>query len=114
MNNMSDKKLPIDVKKPCEEVDISWSGDSKYEDIIRIIEDGYYEVDLSGTFIFVNDSLCKIFGYHKNRLLGANINDFADQTNNVKGFNAFKEVYETRISKKELDWEIISGNGKKM
>jgi len=113
MDNMSDKKPAIDIQKPYNEVDISWSGDSKYEEIIRIIEDGYYEVDLSGTFIFVNDALCRIFGYHKNRLLGANINDFADQTNNVKGFNAFKEVFETQISKQELDWEITRGDGEK-
>jgi len=111
MNNISDKKPAIDIKKPCEEVDINWSGENKYEDIVRMIEDGYYEVDLSGAFVFVNDALCKIFGYHRNRLLGANINDFADHANNAKGFNAFKEVFETRIPRKEIDWEITRGDG---
>jgi len=106
---MSNKNLPIEKMMQCEEVDISWN--SKYEDIIRIIEDGYYEVDLDGTFIFVNNALCDIFGYDKDRLLGANINDFADQANNTKGLHAFKEVYKTHIPKKLIDWKIHRGDG---
>ena len=108
---MSDKNLSIEKIIPCEEIDINWSDKSKYEEIIRIIEDGYYEVDLSGTFIFVNDALCNIFGYQKNRLLGANLNDFADQEYNLIGLNSFKEVYKTHIPKKEIAWKIHRGDG---
>jgi two-component system, cell cycle sensor histidine kinase and response regulator CckA len=108
---MPDIKLPIDEKEPHQEIDINWSGDSKFEDILGIIEDGYYELNISGEFIFVNDALCRIFGYHKNRLIGANINDFADQANNLKGLKTFKEVQRTRIPKKEIDWEITGGDG---
>jgi two-component system, cell cycle sensor histidine kinase and response regulator CckA len=111
--DMPEKILPIEEKEPCEEVDINWIGDNKFEDILGIIEDGYYELDLSGAFTFVNDALCRIFGYHKNRLLSTNINDFADQANNLKGLKAFKEVRSTRIPKKEIDWEITGGDGAK-
>lgn len=108
-----EKNIPVEKKDTFKESDAGKRNGSGYEDIIGIIEDGYYEVDLSGMFIYVNDALCKIFGYHRNRLIGANINDFADQINNIKGFNAFKEVYDSRVPKKELDWEIIRGDGRK-
>jgi two-component system, cell cycle sensor histidine kinase and response regulator CckA len=108
---MPDKKLPTEKKEPCGEVDINWIGNNKFEDILGIIEDGYYELDLSGGFIFVNDALCRIFGYPRERLLNANINDFADHANNLKGLKAFKEVRHTRIPKKEIDWAITGGDG---
>jgi two-component system, cell cycle sensor histidine kinase and response regulator CckA len=92
---------------------MNFSNDGKLEEILGIIADGYYELDMSGTFIFVNDALCKIFGYHKNSLLGSNINDFADQATNIKGINAFREVLNTRIPKNDTDWEIVGGDGKK-
>ena len=35
-------------------------SEEKYRTILEKIEDGYYEVDLTGTLTFFNDSACKI------------------------------------------------------
>jgi two-component system, cell cycle sensor histidine kinase and response regulator CckA len=110
---MTNKKLLDGKKKPGEEPGIHRIGDDKFEDILEIIEDGFYELDISGTFTFVNDALCKIFGYHRNKLVGAKIYEFADQTNNLKSFKAFKKVHKTLTPQKELDWQITGGDGKK-
>lgn len=110
---MPDKNLPIEKKNPDEEAVTNRYCYSNYQDILGIIEEGYYEIDSAGRFTFVNDALCEIFRYSKDMLLGANINDFSDPGNNIKGINAFKEVYRSHVPKKEIDWEITGGDGKK-
>ncbi|MFC1533709.1 PAS domain S-box protein [Thermodesulfobacteriota bacterium] len=45
-------------------------SEEKFKDILESIEDGYYEVDIAGSFTFFNDSLCKILGYSKKELIG--------------------------------------------
>jgi two-component system, cell cycle sensor histidine kinase and response regulator CckA len=112
-NCMINKKLPKGETEPGENLEAHRIDDDKLEDILEIIEDGFYELDISGTFTFVNDALCKIFGYHRNKLIGSKIYEFADQANNLKGFKAFKAVNKTLIPKKEIDWEITGGDGKK-
>ena len=44
----------------------------KYRTILESIEEGYFEVDLTGNFTFLNDALCKISGYTRDELLGMN------------------------------------------
>ena len=85
--------------------------EAKYQNILGSIEDGYYEVDLSGNFIFFNDSLCKILGYTRNELPDIKLDDFTDKENIKKGYKAFNEVYSTGVSKKDFGWEIISKGG---
>ena len=38
-------------------------SEEKYRTILNSIQEGYYEVDLSGNLTFFNDSLCGIIGY---------------------------------------------------
>ena len=40
----------------------------KYDSVIEGIEDGYYEVDINGNFIFFNDSMCEIYGCTREEL----------------------------------------------
>ena len=37
-------------------------SEEKYRTIIESIEDGYYELDLFGSFTFFNDTTCRILG----------------------------------------------------
>ncbi|MFQ3568724.1 MAG: ATP-binding protein [Aggregatilineales bacterium] len=44
-------------------------SEARYRAIIENIEDGYYEVDINGHFVFVNDGLCRIAGCQREELL---------------------------------------------
>ncbi|MBA4394470.1 MAG: hypothetical protein C0407_13035, partial [Desulfobacca sp.] len=46
--------------------------DEKYRTILEDIEEGYYEVDLTGAFTFVNEAMCHLFGYSKEEFIGMN------------------------------------------
>ncbi len=88
-------------------------SEERYRTILETIEDGYYEVDISGNLTFFNTSLCKILGYPKDELSGLNPRHYSDQENTKKLFQAFNKVYTTREPTKGFDWEIIRKDGAK-
>jgi PAS domain S-box-containing protein len=86
-------------------------SEEKYRSILENMEDGYFEVDTSGNFIFYNDAMCKILGYEHNSLKGMNNRQYMDKENAQNVFHAFNHVYRTGKSYKALDWELIRKDG---
>lgn len=56
-------------------------SEEKYRNILENIEDGYFEVDLSGSFTFFNPSLCTIIGYPCEEMPGMNNRTYMDPEN---------------------------------
>ena len=88
-------------------------SEERYRTILETIEDGYYEVDLAGNFTFVNDSMCRIFGYPKEELIGMNDRQYTDKENAKTLFQAFNKVYRTGEPHIGYDYEIIRKDGTK-
>jgi PAS domain S-box-containing protein len=86
-------------------------SEEKYRTIIENIQDGYFELDLSGSLTFFNESICKIHGYSREELMGMNHRQFADKENSIKAFEAFNKIYNTGISNNLFDYEIIRKDG---
>jgi diguanylate cyclase (GGDEF)-like protein/PAS domain S-box-containing protein len=86
-------------------------SEEKYRTILEGIEEGYYEVDLTGNFTFFNDSVCRIFGYPREELTGMNNRQYTDQENAKKLFHAFNKVYRTEEPHRGYDYEIIRRDG---
>ncbi len=86
-------------------------NEEKYRNILENMEEGYYEVDLSGNLRFFNDSLLKITGYSRNELLGTNYRQFTDPSDANKVFHAFNKVYLSQKPSKEFEWTIINSSG---
>jgi diguanylate cyclase (GGDEF)-like protein/PAS domain S-box-containing protein len=82
-------------------------SEEKYRNILESIEEGYYEVDLAGNFTFLNDPICRIFGYTNDEMLTMNNQDLMDKENAKRVFTTFKKVYETGEPAKGFDWEFI-------
>lgn len=70
---------------------------NKYQNILENMGEGYYEVDLKGTYIKVNRKYCEIIGYTKKELLGNNFREFFDKKTQTEFIARFKEIYETEI-----------------
>ena len=88
-------------------------SEEQYRTILDNIEDGYYEVDLAGNLTFFNDSMCRIWGYPREELMGMNDRQYTDKENAKKLFQAFNKVYRTGEPSRESDWEIIRKDGTK-
>ena len=86
-------------------------SEEKYRTILESIEDGYYEVDRSGNFTLVNDSLCRILGYSKNELMGMNYRELMDEKNADQIYETFKRVLNTREAVKGFDNEFMKRDG---
>jgi PAS domain S-box-containing protein len=70
-------------------------SEKKYRTILETITDGYHEVDLAGNLTLVNDSMCEIFGYPREELLGVNYRKLMDEENAKSIFEAYNQVYQT-------------------
>ena len=88
-------------------------SEEKYRTILKNIEEGYYEVDLAGNFTFLNDSMCSIFGYPKDELMGMNDRQYTDKENAKRLFQAFNEAYRTSERRIGYGYEIIRKDGTK-
>ncbi len=85
----------------------------KYQSILENIEDGYFEADLAGNLISFNDSMCRILGYPKDKLIGMNNRVYLaqDKDNAKRTYQTFNEVYTTGKPEKGVVWEIIRRDG---
>jgi PAS domain S-box-containing protein len=63
--------------------------------ILDGIKDGYYEVDLKGNFIFINEALARTWGRNRKELLGGNYGNFLESESIDRVFRIFNQVYNT-------------------
>ena len=102
-------RLEIEERKQAEKA--LRESEEKYRNILKNIEEGYYEVDIAGNLTFINNALCKIRGCSRDELMGMNNQQFMSQEGAKKVYKAFNKVYTTGKSVKGLEWETIRPDG---
>ncbi|MDZ7696135.1 MAG: PAS domain S-box protein [Deltaproteobacteria bacterium] len=111
------RDLYAGLKGKIEELEIMQNAlresEEKYRTILESIEDGYYEVDIYGNFTFFNDSLCEIYGYSRDELMGTNIRMPTDQETTKRGYEVFNNVYTTGRPEKGFEWAVLRKDGAK-
>jgi PAS domain S-box-containing protein len=90
---------------------VLYQSKEKYQNILGSIEEGYYEVDLAGNLTFFNDSLCKIYGYARDELMGMNNRDYMTTETAKRTYEIFNRVYKTGEPTKIFDWKFIKKDG---
>jgi PAS domain S-box-containing protein len=88
-------------------------SEEKYRSILESIQEGYYEVDLEGNFVFCNEAFGNILGVSRDALPGLNYKGFADDCNQKKTFEIFNQVYRTAQPAMVYAWEMIRKDGSK-
>lgn len=78
----------------------------------EVIYDGYYEVDISLRFIYVNKSLCEILNINKSKLLETTFENLFHENDSVT--QVFAEVRNTRESIRDFSWVYKRPDGKEM
>jgi PAS domain S-box-containing protein len=89
-------------------------SEEKYRSILETIEESYYEVDLAGSFTFVNDTLCRQFGYSREELMGMNYKVYTPAEVSKKVFGAYNQVYRTGEPLKWFPMEQIRKDGTRL
>lgn len=83
----------------------------RYQMIIETVGDYIFEVDLNGSFTFVNSALIKESGYTKEELLGMNFRDYTypEEREMIKAF--FYQTLSSRETGKSLQHRVIRKDG---
>ncbi|NPU83153.1 MAG: PAS domain S-box protein [Syntrophaceae bacterium] len=99
----------ISERKRMEE--IQQQSEERYRTIIENIEDGYFEVDLAGNFVFFNESMRKIMGFEPEEMPGLNYRKFADEENVRKAYRIFDGILRTGAPVSRFESEIVRKDG---
>ena len=86
-------------------------SDREIRGILEEIDDGYWEVDLDGTFVYCNEAVTRIMGYSHEELIGLNYRKYMDEKTAEKIFAHFNEVYKTGIPLKPIVYDLIHKDG---
>ena len=108
---ISKAKSPDTAKKRKKAEEPLHQSEERYRTILENMQEGYFEVDLTGNFTFCNDSLCRIHKRSKDEMMRMNNRQFMDKETSKKVFEAFNRVYKTGEPLPEIDWQIIRKDG---
>jgi two-component system NtrC family sensor kinase len=67
--DITERKMAEEVLKRSEE---------RFRTILEDMENGYFELDLRGSYIFINDAMCKILGRSRDEIMARNFAGFLD------------------------------------
>jgi len=87
--------------------------EEQYRTLLETMEEGYYEVDLKGTFTFFNEALRKMHAHSKEEMLGMSNRQYMDEATANKVYKIFNQVYKTGQPGKIFEWEITRSDDKK-
>jgi len=105
----SHAQYTIDMRRKVEEA--LRESEERYRTIIESIEDGYYEVDITGNFTYFNDAMCKVLGQTSNECGGTNFLESLDEENAGKVLNTFNNVHRTGLPVNALDFTFNLKDG---
>jgi PAS domain S-box-containing protein len=89
-------------------------SEERYRSILEKMQEGYFEMDLAGKFVFVNDAECRNLGYTREELIGMNNRQYQTKATAKKMYQIYSKIYKTGEPVKALEVEVIRKNGTKV
>lgn len=85
----------------------------KYQEVLDNIEDGYYEVDLSGRLILFNEPLRRILNYPPGELAGRHYRRLMEKEDARHLHRAFSRVYREGRPARGIEWAVVTKDGRR-
>ena len=79
-------------------VKILQESEERYRTILENVEDGYYEVDLNGNYLFCNEAFARILGYGPQELIGLNFREFSSRETADSVYRSFHDGFSNRLA----------------
>jgi len=86
-------------------------SEAKSQTIIENIEEGYYEIDLDGKFVFCNDAFINIFGYSRQQLMQKTYEQLVIEANVAQSQAILNHVRQTGDSVSAVNFEVVRADG---
>jgi PAS domain S-box-containing protein len=103
--------MGVDITERKRQEEALHQTEEKYRSVLDSIKEAYYEVDLTGNFTFMNDSLCEIMGYSREELVGKNNREYMDEDTARRVYLQTNLVYRTRQTSNNIEWILITKSG---
>ena len=87
------------------------ASEEKYRNLLESIDEGYFEIDLSGNFTLINDTVCKVFKYSRDELLGMNHRRYSSAEGARNVSQIFSEIFNTGKPATGIDFDIVRKDG---
>jgi len=81
-------------------------SEERCRSFIEGIDEGVYEMDIDGHFVFFNDALCRVFGYPREAMQWQSFIRFMGQEQANAAYEIFSEIHKTGSGISGLTWEI--------
>jgi len=102
----------VQANEPALDPDFCLS-DERYRAFIENINEGVYETDVHGNFMYFNTALCRVFGFPREEIQGASYSKFMDAEHARMAYSVFSKIFVSRKGVTDLLWEIIDKEGQK-
>jgi diguanylate cyclase (GGDEF)-like protein/PAS domain S-box-containing protein len=89
-------------------------SEERYRTILEEMEEWYFETDLTGNLLFLNDILAENLGYPRKELKGVNFQTFFQQKDIEIIYNVFHQVYKTGEPVRNFPFEFVRTDGNRM
>ncbi len=86
-------------------------SEEKYRSIVNEVDEWYFEIDLDGTVVFINDAVVRSSGYPKERIIGLNYKSFINKDRSNDIIKAFRDVYATAEAVHNFPYELVLPSG---
>ena len=86
-------------------------SNERYKAFIENINEGVYETDIHGNFLYFNHSLSHVFGWPREEIQWQNFSKFMDRAHQQAALDVFEQIYQTGRGVSDLSWEIIDREG---
>lgn len=83
-------------------------SEEKYRTILEDMEEGYFETDLEGNFVFANRIMTETLGFSPEDIEGVNYREYTDEANAKKLFQVFNGVYFSGQSVNDFEYTIVN------
>ncbi len=108
-------RASLRMKKLYEELNMTRNmlqrSEAKYRTILETMQEGYFEIDTNGILTFFNESVSRILGYPKERLVSMKLVDYATPHTVQLLKKTFTQIYKTGEPSSIDEYEIIRGDG---
>ncbi|MFH2131145.1 MAG: PAS domain S-box protein, partial [bacterium] len=86
-------------------------SEEHYQSVLENMEEGYFEIDLAGSYTAVNKSLAKTLGYPETELKGLNYRTYMDTKTAARVFVMYNTIYRTGQPKTYMLYDVIRRDG---
>ncbi|MFU8830701.1 MAG: PAS domain S-box protein, partial [Wenzhouxiangella sp.] len=95
-----------DVTDQRQAEDLLTQSEAKHRSIVETMEDGFYEVDLSGNMLFFNKALCRLLQREPDTLRGLNNREYMSDEMAQTVYQAFNDVFVSDRPNPGFAWQM--------